>query len=232
MDQETLVKLRSVMLEILDEFARICDENNLNYFLHGGTLIGAVRHKGFIPWDDDIDVAMPRKDYEKFIDIFYNLENTNYYILSDRSPENTSYYYNPFFKLCKKGTVFADKSIKPDEYSGIYIDIFPFDKCFLLLSPLQTKLIRYVLLSYKLKSHIYIPQKKIKYIIYKMLTFFVSKHFLIILYRKLFLIFNIFKTNYISFFSGFYGWRKETHKYSTVFPLSKIKFEKKKIKKP
>ena len=225
MDQETISKLRSVMIEILDEFIRICDENKLSYFLHAGTLLGAVRHKGFIPWDDDIDVAMPREDYEKFLDIYYKLENTDYYVLSDRSPENTSYYYTPFAKLCKKGTVFADSIREPDEYSGIYIDIFPFDKCLLFLAPLQTKLINYVLLFSKFKSQMYMPQKKYKIIIGRILFFFISKHFIITFYRKLFLLFNNYKTRYISFFSGFYGYKRESHKYRTVFPLSKIEFE-------
>jgi len=227
LDQNTIVNLRNVLLDILDEFVRICDENKLTYFLHAGTLLGAVRHKGFIPWDDDIDVAMPRKDYEIFLELYYKLENTNYYVLSDRSPENTSYYYTPFAKLCKKGTVFADKSIKLDEYSGIYIDIFPFDRCFLLFAPLQTKLIYYVLALFKYKSHISIPKNILKIIICNLLSFFISKHFLITFYRKLFLLFNNYKTKYISFFSGFYGYKRESHKYCTLFPLSKIEFEKK-----
>ena len=91
MDQK-LRQLQLVELEILNEFVRICDEYKLQYFLVGGTLLGAVRHQGFIPWDDDIDVAMPRQDYDSFAEIcakelkrqyFYQSADTdpNYFLL-------------------------------------------------------------------------------------------------------------------------------------------------------
>ena len=70
----TLDEQKKVMLNILVEFANFCDEHNLTYYLDAGTLIGAVRHKGFIPWDDDIDVDMPQKDYDKFIELTRKLE--------------------------------------------------------------------------------------------------------------------------------------------------------------
>ena len=66
MKQETLNMLHKRQIEILDVIDEFCKKNNLCYFLIGGTLLGAVRHKGFIPWDDDIDIGMPRKDYEFF----------------------------------------------------------------------------------------------------------------------------------------------------------------------
>ena len=69
MDNNSIVQLRQIQLQILNEFVRICQVNSLRYCLYAGTCLGAVRHKGYIPWDDDIDVVMPRADYDKFIQI-------------------------------------------------------------------------------------------------------------------------------------------------------------------
>ena len=76
-DAETLQHIKDVELLILKDFIDICDENNIDYFLFFGTEIGAVRHQGFIPWDDDIDVIMFRDDYEKFLKIMEGLNNEN-----------------------------------------------------------------------------------------------------------------------------------------------------------
>ena len=73
MSNDNLKKLKDEELKILDYFAEFCEKNNLNYYIMYGTLLGAVRHKGFIPWDDDIDVCMPPADYQKFINIFFKL---------------------------------------------------------------------------------------------------------------------------------------------------------------
>ncbi|MDR0321281.1 MAG: LicD family protein [Treponema sp.] len=224
MEQETMNKLRGVMLEILNEFVHICKENNLIYFLTGGTLLGAVRHKGFIPWDDDIDVAMPRSDYEKFLDIYDKNNNSNYYTLSYRSLQIVD-HNNQFAKLCKKGTVFADKFVNPSMYSGIYIDIFPFDNCVLFFAPVQTKLIRFILKLFRYKAKIVISKKRYKRIICGILCLFFSAKFLNTLHFKLHILFNKFKTKHISFFSARYGYKKETHKYSELLPLSKVSFE-------
>ena len=69
MNKDLLRQVQLIQLEILKDFVKVCNKYNLQYFLDGGTLLGAVRHKGFIPWDDDLDVAMPRKDYDKFCKI-------------------------------------------------------------------------------------------------------------------------------------------------------------------
>jgi len=233
MDNAILNRLHNVMLEILDEFVRICDDNNLIYFLHYGTLLGAVRHKGFIPWDDDLDVAMPRKDYEKFLDICERDNKFNYYIFPGRTPGNIYPHIIQYTKLCKKGTVYAESTVVPERYTGIFIDIFPFDNCVLPLVHLQNFLVKSVLNLYLMKIHLYTPPsplttiKKINIFFGKLLGFILPVKFFRILHSGLCLLFNKFDTKYISFFSGYAAYKKQTHKYEEIFPLAKIQFEKK-----
>ena len=79
-----LDELKRIQIEILDEVHAYCEKNHLTYFLSSGTLIGAVRHKGYIPWDDDIDIYMPRNDYEEFLDSF-NESEKEYRVFSLKS---------------------------------------------------------------------------------------------------------------------------------------------------
>lgn len=126
MDEKTMIELRKVEVEILSEIHRICVKNNLNYFLCGGSLLGAVRHKGFIPWDDDIDVAMPREDYNRFIEICINGALDNKYILQNTDTEQE--YHLPFTKIRKDNTLFDESGVKNlNIHKGIFVDIFPLD---------------------------------------------------------------------------------------------------------
>lgn len=120
MKEISLDEMRRLQIDILDQFATYCDGNHLKYSLTGGTLIGAVRHKGFIPWDDDIDVAMPRADYERFLSSF-NVEG--YRIIT---PHNNEKYVYPFAKLVNSKTRIIEHA-DTDSDLGIYIDIFPID---------------------------------------------------------------------------------------------------------
>lgn len=123
--QETLEELKQTLLEIMIDFDKFCKENDLNYFLIGGTLLGAVRHKGFIPWDDDLDVVMPREDYEQFIDLFQKKGYSDYVIQSIETDTN---YWLPFAKLRKKNTLYDDLPTRyVKSHRGIFIDIFPLD---------------------------------------------------------------------------------------------------------
>ena len=77
-DEATLKKVQQTEMEILRDFIKVCDENNLTWFGDAGSGIGAIRHKGFIPWDDDIDVMLPRKDFDKMIEELSIDDNKNY----------------------------------------------------------------------------------------------------------------------------------------------------------
>lgn len=117
-----LPELKEILLSLMDEIHEICEKRNLRYYLAGGTLIGAVRHNGFIPWDDDIDIYMPRPDYDEFMQIYPN-EGKN--VLYEHS-NNENYKY-PFAKLCKKNTLLIERAADSGVDMGIYLDIFPLD---------------------------------------------------------------------------------------------------------
>lgn len=124
-DNETLKHLQNTELMILKDFIKICEENDLDYYIYGGSLIGAIRHEGFIPWDDDLDVIMFRDDYDKFKEIFNKTPNDKYYLLCK---ETTKDYFYLFSKFVLKGTVFEEKWVNQVDFNlGINIDIFVMD---------------------------------------------------------------------------------------------------------
>lgn len=115
-------ELKQTQLEILDVVAKFCEENQINYWIDSGTLLGAIRHKGYIPWDDDIDVGMLRPDYDKFMKLF-NENNTRYKF---HCIENDPNFYTPFGKVLDTETLLYE----PDERGeklAINIDIFVYD---------------------------------------------------------------------------------------------------------
>lgn len=115
-------ELKQIQLQILDVVKAFCDQNEIDYWIDSGTLLGAIRHKGYIPWDDDIDVGMLREDYDKFMSEF-NEKNERYRFVS---VENTPEFYAPHGKVCDTSTVLFE----PDEEGhklSINIDIFVYD---------------------------------------------------------------------------------------------------------
>ena len=121
-----LKKLQKLNLTILDEVSRICRKHNIPYSIVYGTMLGAIRHKGVIPWDDDIDIGMTRVNYEKFISICEKeLEKSKFYLQTEDTDEN---YVSYFAKVQLVGTrVIQEDSHNVDMNKGIFIDIFPFD---------------------------------------------------------------------------------------------------------
>ena len=114
--------IKKTQIEILLFFKHFCDENKLTFYLYGGTLLGAVRHKGYIPWDDDIDVCMPRKDYDIFLKKFPKTNCT--YFIENHSTDKK--YFLHFSKLMKKDTIYLEYTTQSVGYkSSIFIDIFP-----------------------------------------------------------------------------------------------------------
>lgn len=120
-----IIKVQKVLLELLSVIDGICRENNLRYYLFYGTLLGAIRDGGFIPWDDDADVVMPREDYEKLLSLPVSKWPDGYFL---QSPYSEKYGRFAFSKLRKNNTACIDphhRHIKM--HQGIFLDIFPLD---------------------------------------------------------------------------------------------------------
>ncbi len=117
--------IKQIELEILIETDRICRENNIEYSITYGTLLGAVRHGGFIPWDDDIDIMMVREQYEHFLEIVEDKIDSKYCVMTYKNERN---YGLPFAKIMAKNTVMKETGTPTfDKCNGIWIDIFPID---------------------------------------------------------------------------------------------------------
>ena len=123
--EELLQKLHRVQLEMLKDLDMFCEEYQIRYCLSSGTLLGAVRNKGFIPWDDDVDVSMPRDDFEKFLSLKEKLPD-KYVCQATRFNQR---FPLTVAKLQKKGTVLKEPSMAHlDINHGVWIDIFPLDR--------------------------------------------------------------------------------------------------------
>lgn len=124
----TVRQLQLKLLEIFKYFKKICEENNLTYWCGGGTMLGAVRHKGFIPWDDDLDVFLPRKDYERLYEIWNQVADTSHYVLV-RTDKKVNYHHAAMNLVDVRTTYVNRHSENEDIYHGIYIDVIPFEGC-------------------------------------------------------------------------------------------------------
>lgn len=206
-EKDLLKGLQNVELDILKEFIRVCEQLNLNYYLIGGTLIGAVRHKGFIPWDDDIDVCMLRKDYEIFLKEAPKYLKSKYFL---QTYENDEDYFQCFAKIRNSETTFIEKSAKNCNINhGIYIDIFPMDNYY-KYNKLSTRLIKYAIFSRYLK----IEGNFIKKSLISLSKFLYGRKDKKYLCRKLEKIYtkaNKRKCKKITNYLGAWGTKKETH---------------------
>jgi lipopolysaccharide cholinephosphotransferase len=127
MREMTLKDIQKVSLEILKDIHHFCVKNDIKYTLQGGTLLGAVRHKGFIPWDDDVDIAMPRPDYDRFMHTYQS--KRGYKLFSRELLEFKDSVYIAYSRVCDMEKTFVDyrNMIWTNCSTGVWIDIFPLD---------------------------------------------------------------------------------------------------------
>lgn len=228
--EEYLKKIHEVEVEILDEIVRICNLHKLNYYLIGGTLLGAVRHKGFIPWDDDLDIVMPRNDYDKFCKLC-QFELDEKYMLHNIDTDKK--YWLPFAKIRKKNTLFNEKNISTiDAPKGIYVDIFPLDNAICknsLEQKIRTKKIKAISSVIYFKRGLNLKYKP-KTVLLSVILFPFSIRVLSKWQIKLMTKQNKRDCNYYVNFGSNYDTVKQTILKSKYEPSTEVTFEGKKYK--
>ncbi len=230
MNDRILKKIHDSEIRILDEIVRVCNKHNLNYFLIGGTLLGAIRHKGFIPWDDDLDIAMPREDYELFLSIAPKELKKDYY-LDDISTNNN--YSLIFAKVREKDSII--QSDTSSEKKGIWVDIFPLD----YTNHYHDKYIKLKWKRIKLLKAIYIRKNKKNtmdnHFITNLFSYIYKPFSMKKMYSKIYKLITKENYKYTKFFINYgsqYGVLKQTHAIAKIFPLKEMVFENKKYKVP
>lgn len=180
-------ELKKLQQDILDDIVEFCNRNNLRYFLAYGTLLGAVRHKGYIPWDDDIDIHMPRADYEKFLKTYNSEKGENEVV----SHESNRKYHVPFAKVFRKGTIVNEFFYKQSVF-GVYVDIFPIDG---IKSKIQAYICGQCIRCMYIKTSIFCDRqslaRKIRLLVTKMILLPFSEHLILSTIRKISTMYSI-----------------------------------------
>lgn len=152
---EMLRRLQETQLEILGVVASTCAANKIHFSLYAGSLLGAVRHQGFIPWDDDLDICMERLEYDRFIKA-WNSDPPKGYILQNK--ENSPGFTQSFSKIRKEHTTFLQYDWEASKYhTGIFIDIFPLDR--MPVRKGSKLLFQWRCLQYQLLTREFVPPK-------------------------------------------------------------------------
>lgn len=176
-----MTELQKCEFSLLEKAIKIINDNNLTYYLVCGSALGAVKYEGFIPWDDDIDIALPRNDYEKFIELVKENYSDDFALQNYRCAPNIPFFYS---KIRNGKTTFIEKSVSTfDINHGVFIDVFPLDGypetgfcsfCFELKKKVLWRMISSVFVrENKLKKLVFYP---IKALITKHLYHFVSEY--------------------------------------------------------
>lgn len=214
MSDNTIKQVKKLELKILKYVQQVCENNNIKYYLIGGTLLGAVRHKGFIPWDDDIDIVMFRDDYNRFIELMNDDIEDGFFMQNFRTEPMYTRYIT---KIRLDGTKFLERSL--DNYPihhGIFIDIFPLDK---ISYKNQKKIDRRVQFANKILAARMIKNgqlnmsnknKSLVFSIIKPLVKIIPLRVYSDLIDWIYCYDNKKKCEYVTNFSSQYGWRKQT----------------------
>lgn len=229
---DNIRQVQLIQINMLKDIISLCENNSIEYFIIGGTALGAVRHKGFIPWDDDIDLGMTRDNYEKFLELAGTLLGTEYYVQEFRKDVKCPF---SFTKVRKNDTLFIEEAFrKVKMHHGIYIDVFPIDNI-----PDSDKLRRQQferiqklekILYYKyynnnsdinsIRKLISIIIGTLKNTIYRM----IPQRILVYLINKELRQYNQYKTK-IKGLISYPNFMKLTFDERTLYPLKKIEFE-------
>lgn len=230
-DKETLRKLQLTELKCLDEVKRICELHNLKYFLIAGTLIGAIRHKGFIPWDDDIDIGMMRDDYEKFLEYCKTDLNIDEFFLQTPETEKDSADFE-LARIRLNNTKFIETHRKDLQiHHGIFVEVFPYDD----LPESQLRCLLYSDSFRILKKAVGIRmgyRYKAKNLLNRFIIYFMAFCTKIIPLEKMKKIMNNYhlkyqnpNSKYVFLIAGGTSYKEERHLRTTVTELSQAEFE-------
>mgnify|MGYP004611248973 FL=1 len=214
---------KRILVDLLKYLDQVCRENSISYSPLGGTMIGAIREKGIIPWDDDIDVVLMHDEYEKLITILKTKQDAPYKILDY---ENTKGYLYPFAKLVDTRTVLNEKDVRQIDDYGIYVDIFEYN--YMPNNNILRKIHYYNVYIKKSLCNLSANTKKYKSLHKKIISWyahFVGTEKLIKRYIKACRKYNKCKTKFIMSNWPAYGYEHEIQKASDFLQFIDVKFE-------
>ena len=225
-DEETIAKIHAVLIVLAKELKRICEKHNLHYFMLSGTLLGAVRHKGFIPWDDDMDFGLIRDDYDKFLEICKTeLDDEKFFLQTQETDPGYGKFYT---RIVLKNTFLNNYFIiNSNQIKGFFIDIFPYDNVpkSKILQKKQCILLTFANRLVKKKmGYVIKPSTKIIKMQLKLEKFF-SLNFLKKLYKKQQIKYNKKETKYVTCHNGGNGYVRETLQKRWLLETVPMQFE-------